>query len=79
MLHTPSKSAQRAETEALVRKARYGKRHLAITRCPPGARQYDSITEKRGGVMPGDLDPRVLPDRADDWKMRIAIVQEHCR
>ena len=54
-----TKSEQRAETEALVRKARYGKAKLAITRCPEfERRRYRTAT--RGGMMPAHLDPRKL-------------------
>jgi len=56
-----TKEQQRAETEALVRKARFGKRKLAITRCPAGMRQWDSnINYRHGGVLPGHLDPRTM-------------------
>lgn len=50
-----TKAQQRAETAALVRKARYGKRKLAITRCLPG--QERNYTPKHGGVCPGHLNP----------------------
>ena len=59
-----NKAEQRAETAALIRKARYGKRKLAITRCPPGARQSDSILQRRtrGGMMPAHLNPLTMGD-----------------
>lgn len=62
-----TKAQQRAETEALVRKARYGKRKLAITRLPGGQRQADSILQRRarGGMLPSHLNPLTMGDHCD--------------
>ncbi len=57
-----TKQEQRAETAALIRKARYGKRKLAITRLPCGERQSDSIIPRRrgGGMLPAHLNPLTM-------------------
>ena len=60
-----TKEQQRAETAALIRKARYGKAKLAITRCPPGARQWDSLNHKHGGVIPAHLNPVTMVEVTD--------------
>lgn len=46
----------RSETEALIRKARHGKRKLAVTRCPEYVNR--SVPRSRGGgVLPAHLNP----------------------
>lgn len=57
-----TKAQQRAETAALVRKARYGKRKLAVTRCLPGmwAKSENCIRYKNGHMLPGHLNPVTL-------------------
>lgn len=53
-----SRADQRAETAALVRKARYGKQHLAVTKCLPGRWQLDSCIRFKGAhMLPGHLNP----------------------
>ncbi len=57
---TTSKAQQREESARLLRQARYGKRRVKVTRCPPGAREWDSKSTKRGGTTPSHLDPVML-------------------
>lgn len=58
-----AKAAQRAETEALIRKARYGKAKIKVTRYGECVR--DNLNPRRGGILPAHLDPRALVDHED--------------
>lgn len=54
---------------------------IKVTRCPDGARERDSMINYRvgGGVLPGHLDPRVLPESAEEReeREREQIVETH--
>lgn len=66
MLKQMTKAEMQAETDRLIRQARYGKRKLRITRCPDGI-PMGVRNPKRGGILPADLDPVMLQlTRTDD-------------
>lgn len=56
-----TKAQQREELAALVRKARFGKQKLRITRCPPGAYENNlHLRRQSGGMLPAHLNPVTL-------------------
>lgn len=60
MIHQ-TKAQMRADLDKLIRKARYGKAKLRVTRCPAGDCHGNTyLTRKFGGVMPGHLNPVTL-------------------
>lgn len=66
MRKTMTKAEMAAETEKLLRKARYGKRRVKVTRCPDGI-PMGVWNGRRGGMLPSDLDPVKLQlTRTDD-------------
>lgn len=61
-----TKVEQRAETAALVRKARFGKAKLAITRLPDAVWERDScIRYKNGHMLPAHLNPVTMGDKLE--------------